>query len=1551
MTDAWSPHTRRLADVRAGHAATRRPSSLGSGYLVAPSLVLTCRHVVVDRAGGGPFTRIVVRVGHPRGPVEQRAATVLWTPGEGDDVALLRLAEPVDVPGIVRWGEPRGGRPLDYEGLGFPAHAPPPAEGERGVDQLRGVLPLLGTGPGWSEVLDQDVAVRRRSGAPREWGGVSGAAVFCRGLLVGVVFCDDHEHENRRLYALPASTFTARAGFADLLERHTGRAPVLEPVVGGPAVPESGHLLVVREFAAEGFRGRERELARMRTFGTAPEGAEPGYWRWQAPAWTGKTALMAQFVLDPPPGADVLSFFVTTTDPERSERGGFLRSMGDQLREYLGDAELECDSRARFLKALERAAERAVHQGRRLVLVVDGLDEDAGVTSGTSGHSISGLLPARPYTGLRILVTARPDPPVPSDVPDTHPLRDTAISHRLEPSPAAQVVRQEMERGLSALMDGRKDGDGEQLGQDIARLLATAGGGLSARDLAALTGAEERDVQRVLGGSAGRSFRRRPPRYPANPSPAQAPYHFAHSRLQEGALARLSTGERAECRRRVHEFVADWRTKGWPAGTPEYALTGYPHLLRALGDTDRLGELAADRARHERLWHATGSDTAALAEIDDTFRLLLDAERHDLALAVRLAYHRDLIHRRSVDVPERLVALWASLGQADRAVALAKAHPDPEQRIRRLLAVAEALLEEHDPAAREVALDAAARAATITVSSAKDQVGLLVRTAGLLARVGEGDVVGLLRRAVGIAETITRPDLQSRDFAVLHDSPLPQFDALAETVTLLVRARDACGADPFRTELAARAEVLAETAARITRTLHPSFKPGHLARAASLLARAGRPERAVELADAALARVPRDPGPCADHLALVAGVLALAGEPERAEGLCRTAADLALGVTDAVRRPEHLLLVAEAWLELAEASRTPRGRAGREQRRQASLLALEAAAVVLDERPGQQTDVLALVCDVLTRSGRAWAATRVARAMAASATKARVLLTAGHALAGSGEPRLTAALAGEAAGIVRSLAPTADTVASLAEVGRLFARAGEPRRAAEVAAEARGLARSLTDTRPSDLTLYRLVTSLCEAGLLPHAAPLARALDDPASRSTALALAADAHAQAGDLATAVVLTAEAARTTEGPAAGAASFTFFDARLDALANVARALARSGDPEHAVALAGEVLGSVDPEFGRPPEALVGVVEALAEAGRTDEALDLAAALPRSEARADALARAAAVLGRLDHPLAHRLATQAAFVVFDDIDPLGQALALGRVVRSLVGPQEQHDGSCHLAHAAIDVGLTLTGPWTDPRLIAEVCEALVRAGDTRHAVELAVDYAEAAEDETDPGNHAAALAHAAHILALAGEARSAREWATRARAAARTLRHVSEQADVLFTVVTALVEADRPVRAATLAAGIPDLDLRSIALARASRALLDKGDLRQAVQAARDIRDPDARVTALVRLAGTLADTGRHELCRTHLSEAAEHARTVTDHRRRDRLLADIAGACPDERTAHALLTEVLSSGAWDTALPAMARVAPEGLTTAAVLLAEPRSPADRHATRPS
>ena len=87
------------------------------------------------------------------------------------------------------------------------------------------------------------------------------------------------------------------------------------------------------------------------------------------------------------------------------------------------------------------------------MLVVDGLDEDRGVTTGQDAHTIAGLLPADPPAGMRVIVAGRPNPPIPDDVPDWHPLRDPGIIRALRESQNARDVerlsRQELQRLLA----------------------------------------------------------------------------------------------------------------------------------------------------------------------------------------------------------------------------------------------------------------------------------------------------------------------------------------------------------------------------------------------------------------------------------------------------------------------------------------------------------------------------------------------------------------------------------------------------------------------------------------------------------------------------------------------------------------------------------------------------------------------------------------------------------------------------------------------------------------------------------------------------------------------------------------------------------------------------------------------------------------------------------------------------------------------------------------------------------------------------------------------
>ncbi|MFE5689752.1 hypothetical protein ACFQ7Y_42360, partial [Streptomyces sp. NPDC056512] len=384
-----------------------------------------------------------------------------------------------------------------------------------------------------------------------------------------------------------------------------------------PRVHRSSYLLEVRHLAATQFEGRQEELAAMAVFAAAPnliptagnpagmecarsgkstgQGGSPAkrvsdrplihvpYWRWEGEAWTGKTALMVEFVLNPPANVDVLAFFITARTAGRADRTAFLSALEGQLRAYLHDGDVDCSDLGQLHDAVFRATARATERDRRLVLVVDGLDEDTGVIDGASGYSIAALLPGTAPPGLRVIVAGRPNPPVPSDVPGDHPLRTTAIDHQLPISETAKAVRADAERNLQALVAGGG------LGLDLVGLTAASGGGLSAGDLAALTGRAVRQVELVLDGSVGRSFQRRPARWATAPDGAVASVlSFAHQALAEVAMDLLSPTSLSAYQARIHAYIDQWREEGWPATTPEYALIGYPEAVRLTTDTSRL---------------------------------------------------------------------------------------------------------------------------------------------------------------------------------------------------------------------------------------------------------------------------------------------------------------------------------------------------------------------------------------------------------------------------------------------------------------------------------------------------------------------------------------------------------------------------------------------------------------------------------------------------------------------------------------------------------------------------------------------------------------------------------------------------------------------------------------------------------------------------------------------------------------------------------------------------------------------------------------------------
>jgi len=629
--------------------------------------------------------------------------------------------------------------------------------------------------------------------------------------------------------------------------RAGGPAPGASRAEGPPTAARSAYLQQVQRIAPPdppGLIGREVEMAELAGFCMKPNLGS--YVWWQAGPWAGKSALLSTFVLRPPRGVQVVSFFITARLAAQDTREAFIEVLLEQLAVLTGQ-ELpsvlpEATREAYLLELLDVAAGGCQRAEERLVLVVDGLDEDRGVITGPDAHSIAGLLPARPPPGMRVIVAGRRNPPIPDDVPDWHPLRDPEIIRPLEDSPYARDVQRLSRQELQRLLHGTATE------QDLLGLLTAARGGLCGPDLEELTGTPLWEIEQVLHTMAGRTFTRRASQWTADTGPEV--YLLGHEELHTAAYRYLGNHRLASYRDRLHGWADTYCARDWPPKTPEYLLSGYFQLLSTIGDLHRMVTCASDLARHDRMLDLTGGDAAALAEIRTALDLVAAQDAPDLADALRLALHRDQLSDRNTNISTWLPVAWAALGLTTRAEALAASITNPQQQAEALIQLAEALTK-MGQLQQAAVIASQAEIAAHAIPDQEMQERALTAVAETLIEMGQ------YQQAETAAHAIT--DLDQRAYALaavaralaetgqhqLAAAAVTQAEAAAHAITGLFERERA---------LAAVAETLAEMrqhqqAETIARAItHPYLQAEALTRVTEALTRAGDNQSAQRVA-------------------------------------------------------------------------------------------------------------------------------------------------------------------------------------------------------------------------------------------------------------------------------------------------------------------------------------------------------------------------------------------------------------------------------------------------------------------------------------------------------------------------------------------------------------------------------------------------------------------------------------------------------------------------------------------------------------------------------
>lgn len=1243
----------------------------------------------------------------------------------------------------------------------------------------------------------------------------------------------------------------------------------------------------VERIAPSRLEDRDAELAELTAFCTDPT-TEGHYRWWRAGAWAGKSALLSTFVLTPPPGVRVVSFFITARLAGQADRAAFADNVLEQLLTILGEEPppfLNPATREpHLLGLLADAAGLCRERGEHLVLVVDGLDEDRGVTTGHDSHSIAALLPARPVEGLRIIVAGRPDPPIPGDVPEDHPLHDPAIVRVLEVSQKARALRTEMERDLKRLLTG------SWIEQDLLGLLVAAGGGLTAADLAWLTKATEYDVRDHLHTVTGRSFTRRN----SDLGSAAEVYLLAHEDLQVTALQMLGENRLAEYRERIHGWAAHFAEQGWPADTPDYLLRGYHTMLLAVGDLARATGLCTALPRHDRLFDRTGGDNAALAQVVATIDAQAGADVPDLVALSRLAVHRDQLSDRNTHIPPAVAGLWVRLGQIRRATALAHSIPDPYRRSSALVPVAEALIREgrHEQA-RELLDEAVLTAARITHHDRKNAV--LGSIAPMLAELGDHD------RAVEVARSITSSDRRAPALAAVAGTstgtepqrrtlreealaaarriidPFLQCIALGRVTDLLVSADDPRTgrliaeavevsesiADPYRASgarasvvrtLARTGRIAAARAMASTITDAGLRGPALVAVAEALIERRldGADELLGEVADTA--RAVDDPGRRSSALVAAVHPLVRLGDRAAATGLLGEATEAARAVVDADQRGSALVAVVQATVEagiqvgvgdlLDEAIRVARMIVDLD-RHDAVLEAL-AKALARDGHHGQavraaegisdrgddsdlRVKVLMAVAEACARAGDDAAAVRAISAVPDARTQIATLVSIARALAERNQHDRAAQFLRRALSVAAEVGDPVDRDHAVAPIAEVLADIGHHD-------EAFTTARSVLTAGRRRAMFIAMAKSLVRGGdqarglrLLDDELETAKAIENPALRDEAVEPIALAQAEAGypEQAIALVRTLASARR----------------RIAMRAAIAEVLVRAGEVERARAvLTGSFLKETrrlrdrfgDQTTSDRASPLLAAGEALALVGASDGAIEVVSSVEASDARDEALASIAGRLVRGGH-VEHAITAARWISETGARDVTLQGIA-------------EHLAMAGRYREAIETVLAVDNATTSRRAWESIAEIVVANGSHHRViaiVELIVER---------PIRRRWLLA-IADKLVDAGHAESAAALVDDVTDPARALPSEGVQDNAL--VVSVLARAGRHRQAVALALRDPDLRYKSSAMTRTVIALAKAGRYEDAELLIRRISAPSARDGVRSSAAEHLAD----------------------------------------------------------------------------------------------
>ena len=1191
---------------------------------------------------------------------------------------------------------------------------------------------------------------------------------------------------------------------------------------------------------------RAMELAELAAF-ARPGSDRPPYAIWRGPDGSGKTALAAYFARNPPPGADVVAFFVSRSRGDQTD--AFWEQACDQLSALLDEGAGK-KGRTDFDSLWARAGAAATAAGRTLVLLVDGLE-----ANDPRPALIYRSVPADGDATRRVAIFTAPSA-IGADhdfgLPDKKRYSTDLVKSR-QAGRIENDIYDALKIDVTASM------------KDVLGVMAAAQSPLSSLDIT-----EVLQDSGLIGTPTAKTQALEPRIRAELESAGQLglvgptledpdSYAFQDDAVRRQVVQELRAPIIGVYQDQIKEWAAKYARADWPEGTPRYLLAGYPAMLDRTLDWDRLLELTTMPKRVERLRAVTGSDATAVDELDLVLRHLAGEEAPDLPLACRIALRREAKVRSMGWYPIPLIQAKAMLGDWAAARLLASHLERPELRAQALVVIGyTAAAAGKAQLGHDLLVDALKAVSGITMSYWRiNAMWSLARTALSAPWLIDPRTVSEAFTDVPAGTDPLAVYFALNAFAVCASTAGRMTDALA---FLAEAYRIADAARPPTAEPGPGGPAWSVAAALLERLTHPEYPQAIdiLREPTATVARQAAADDDAETAVKVVALVPAV-AERIDLLGVVGRVPTAAGgraEPVRAalSGLSRPAA----AISDYFKRVQALAALAEAFA----ASGLP-------------------ADGLLD-------DAQAAAGHIRGPGPRSRALTIAARAAIGCGLPAHELLTQARAVAANG------------------VTDQGERVTALAVVGWAMAAAGhsEDARASLAAdvADPGWRAWALASAAPG-----APLGGQPAEDLLAAARSAAADVSDPAAQAMAVSVIAQAACAAADIAIALAAVAEivdadrgaAARSIIVTTAGNTQMTNPAQRAQALAAMAQGITACGGPADRVFAAAHVAAAGIVDAGRRGWALSAVAQAAILARRHAAAAEVAADLPDLGPRIDLLitiAVAATAARRADlsagrprgdgpgtadpgggDPLADELLGRARLLAGRLTDPPQRAAALGAVGQAALDARRYP--------AAEQIAAEITDPGQRASALAAIAVVLARSPDGPTAGDVSADalIAQARAiiaDVDEPGQEAQVLGVIAQATTEAGDATLARRLVSEADDKAMSADPV-----VRATVLGVLA------RAADTRPGVAD------ALFGAACGATDvRGDLRRSLAVsnlafvAAGRADWPAFLAAEVRRAAAVSDSFERAQLLTALAQAADAAGDA-------RSAADIAAGIPD------------------------------------------------------